>query len=241
MIDNIINNLQIILQQNDDNFTSPHDDVIYRPHSARVARYQVIIASTLGLTALLLFSILRLKYPKIYVANFNHLNFSLHSTSRRNLPELPSNSLFGWIPTVYKITEQEILEHAGLDAVVFLEFFKMCIRIISICLVFAIIIISPIRYKFTGRVDEDYPDDDSDNDDDDGSNNNGTTIIKHIVSAGILVASKNNDGEQYQQFLWLYTIFTYVFTFVTVYFLFKQTNRIISMRQVSWIAKFSHR
>ena len=81
------------------------------------------------------------------------------------------------------------------------------------------------------RVDEDYPDDDSDNDDDDGSNNNGTTIIKHIVSAGILVASKNNDGEQYQQFLWLYTIFTYVFTFVTVYFLFKQTNRIISMRQ----------
>ena len=54
--------------------------------------------------------------------------------------------------------------------------FKMCIRIISICLVFAIIIISPIRYKFTGRVDEDYPDDDSDNDDDDGSNNNGTTI-----------------------------------------------------------------
>ncbi|KAF6072251.1 hypothetical protein FOB64_000302 [Candida albicans] len=231
MIDNIINNLQIILQQNDDNFTSPHDDVIYRPHSARVARYQVIIASTLGLTALLLFSILRLKYPKIYVANFNHLNFSLHSTSRRNLPELPSNSLFGWIPTVYKITEQEILEHAGLDAVVFLEFFKMCIRIISICLVFAIIIISPIRYKFTGRVDEDYPDDDSDNDDDDGSNNNGTTIIKHIVSAGISVASKNNDGEQYQQFLWLYTIFTYVFTFVTVYFLFKQTNRIISMRQ----------
>lgn len=231
MIDNIINNLQIILQQNDDNFTSPHDDVIYRPHSARVARYQVIIASTLGLTALLLFSILRLKYPKIYVANFNHLNFSLHSTSRRNLPKLPSNSLFGWIPTVYKITEQEILEHAGLDAVVFLEFFKMCIRIISICLVFAIIIISPIRYKFTGRVDEDYPDDDSDNDDDDGSNNNGTTIIKHIVSAGILVASKNNDGEQYQQFLWLYTIFTYVFTFVTVYFLFKQTNRIISMRQ----------
>ena len=109
--------------------------------------------------------------------------------------------------------------------------FKMCIRIISICLVFAIIIISPIRYKFTGRVDEDYPDDDSDNDDDDGSNNNGTTIIKHIVSAGILVASKDSDGEHYQQFLWLYTIFTYVFTFVTVYFLFKQTNRIISMRQ----------
>ena len=81
------------------------------------------------------------------------------------------------------------------------------------------------------RVDEDYPDDDSDNDDDDGSNNNGTTIIKHIVSAGILVASKDSDGEHYQQFLWLYTIFTYVFTFVTVYFLFKQTNRIISMRQ----------
>ena len=97
--------------------------MIYRPHSARVARYQVIIASTLGLTALLLFSILRLKYPKIYVANFNHLNFSLHSTSRRNLPKLPSNSLLVGFLQFTKLLSK-ILEHAGLDAVVFLEFLK---------------------------------------------------------------------------------------------------------------------
>ncbi|RCK57584.1 Calcium permeable stress-gated cation channel 1 [Candida viswanathii] len=200
------------------------DDMIYRPPSGRVARYQVIIASTLGLIAVLLFSLLRLKYPKIYVANFNDLNFSFHSTSRRNLPRLPSKSLFGWIPTVYRISESQILEYAGLDAVVFLEFFKMCIKVLTICLVFALVVISPIRYKFTGRVDHDYPDDDD--------NTNGTAIVRKVLRETTRVAKGGDDsGPAYQQFLWLYTIFTYVFTFVVVYFLFKTTNKIINMRQ----------
>ncbi|KAL6452799.1 CSC1 Calcium permeable stress-gated cation channel 1 [Candida maltosa Xu316] len=228
MIDHIIH---FILQANNNNQDSkyPNDDVTYRPPSTRVARYQIIIASTLGISAIILFSILRIKYPKIYVANFNHFNFSSHSASRRKLPKLPSNSLFGWIPTVYRITESEILEHAGLDALVFLEFFKMCIRILTVCLVLALVVISPIRYRFTGRIDEDYPDDGNGNDDDDDDKNNGTAISKRVILTGTRLIG---DGEKpFEQFLWLYTIFTYVFTFIVVYFLFKQTNKIINMRQ----------
>jgi hypothetical protein len=33
------------------------------------------------------------------------------------LPELP-DSFFGWIPVLYRITEQEVLASAGLDAFV---------------------------------------------------------------------------------------------------------------------------
>ena len=33
------------------------------------------------------------------------------------LPELP-NSLFGWIPVLYRITDEQVLESAGMDAYV---------------------------------------------------------------------------------------------------------------------------
>lgn len=48
---------------------------------------------------------------------------SLYGARRRlrhaafSLPELP-NSMFGWIPIVYRITSEEVLASAGLDAYV---------------------------------------------------------------------------------------------------------------------------
>ncbi|KAI5966965.1 uncharacterized protein KGF55_000374 [Candida pseudojiufengensis] len=194
-----------------------NDDRLYKPHSTRVPYYQALIASSLGIFAITAFSILRSKYPQIYVANLNHLNFG--TRTRKNLPKL-TNSLFGWIPIVFKISEQEILEHAGLDAVVFLGFFKMCIKVIGVMLILAITVITPIRYKFTGKIDQDYPDDDDDQ-------NNGTSI--HIIDT--LAGSKLDPNETYQHYLWLYTIFTYVFTFVTAYFLFDETDKVVNMRQ----------
>lgn len=193
-----------------DNTTNPiRDPSLYRG-VAKTARVQLIIAIILGLSAFLTFAILRLKYPKIYVANFNQINQNyLHSSSRQNLPRLPHNSLFGWIPIVFKINESQVLEHAGLDAVVFLGFFKMGIKILSSCVVLAIVVISPVRYKFTGRVDQDYPPD------------------------------KHDDKKRFQNnqyLLWLYVLFTYAVTGIVMHFLFKQTNKIIDMRQ-SYLGK----
>lgn len=183
----------------------------YRPNTARVALYQIIIALVLGFSAFLIFSLLRVRYPKIYVANLNGANMNyLHSSGRQRLPRLPARSVFGWIRVVYSISEKQILDHAGLDAVVFLSFFKMCIRILCVCVLFTITIISPIRYKFTGRVDQDYPSDDE------GDEMLVTTFSHTHTVKGLL---------------WIYTVFTYVFTFVVTFFLFRQTNSIISMRQ----------
>ncbi|KAK6459247.1 uncharacterized protein RJT20DRAFT_14503 [Scheffersomyces xylosifermentans] len=213
------------------------DDIRYRPSSTRVARYQIIIAALLGLFAFLTFSILRVKYPKIYVANFNHyVANNLHSSSRQNLPKIPAKSLFGWVPILFKITEDQILEHAGLDAVVFLGFFKMCIKCLTVCFIFAVTVISPIRFIYTGKVDQDYPDDGDDGDggnDDDGEAYRVRTVKRFlkIVASGLL-----DEEESYQRFLWMYTVFTYVFTFVIVYFLFQQTSKIIKMRQ-SYLGK----
>lgn len=187
------------------------DKSLFNSDNPRVASVQIIVSLILGLSAFFVFSILRLRYPKIYVANFSHLNLHyMHSSSRQNLPRLPARSLFGWIPILWRISEQQVLDHAGLDAVVFLGFFKMCIKLLAVCAVFAITVISPVRYKFTGRLDQDDPDDD--------------------------LGDQKDKEQSYETFLWTYTVFTYVFTFVASYFLFKQTIKIIKMRQ-SYLGK----
>jgi hypothetical protein len=38
-------------------------------------------------------------------------------TAASQLPELP-DSMFGWMPVLYKITDEEVLASAGLDAYV---------------------------------------------------------------------------------------------------------------------------
>lgn len=188
---------------------------------ARVARVQILVALFLGLSAFSVFCVLRKKYPRIYVANFNQLNVNyIHSFTRQNLPRLPP-SLLGWIPIVYRINEAQVLEHAGLDAVVFLGFFKMAIRILTVCVIFALTIISPVRYKFTGRVD--FPDDSDDERDEVAS---ASTVAQWLVSF-----LKGTGLDDYESFLWMYTVFTYVFTFVVLYLLYRQTTKIVAMRQ----------
>lgn len=167
---------------------------------ARIARVQIAIASVLGLSAFLIFCGLRRKYPRIYLANLRHANQKyLPGFLRQKLPPLPA-SLFGWIKVVLKIDEAQVLELAGLDAMVVLGFFKMSIKALAVCVVFAVTVISPVRYKYTGWMD--FPDDP-------------------------LISTK----KLFHPFLWMYTVFTYVFTMVVLYFLFLQSAKIIDMRQ----------
>lgn len=196
---------------------------------ARIARVQILIALFLGLSAFTVFCILRKKFPRIYVANFNQLNVNyFHSFSRQNLPRLP-RSLLGWVPIVYRISEAQVLEHAGLDAVVFLGFFKMSIKILAVCVVFAFTVISPIRYKMTGRVD--FPDGDDDGDENEEGLRKLVNLSRRSISGWLILLIKDNNLEEYESFLWMYTVFTYVFTFVVLYLLYKQTVKIIAMRQ----------
>lgn len=197
---------------------------------ARIARVQIAIALFLGLCAFVLFCMLRKRYPRIYVANFNRINQNyFHSFSRRNLPRLP-HLLFGWVPIVYKINEDQVLEHAGLDAVVFLGFFKMCIKTLAVCVLFAYTVLSPVRYWFTGRVD--FPGEDENSNSNSNSRSNGTSSLEASINFLFGSFFKKNHKHSFEQFLWMYTVFTYVFTFVLLYFLYSQTLKIIDMRQV---------
>lgn len=165
----------------------------------RVLSTQIAIASALGISALFSFSILRYKWPKLYAAR---------TARKRGLPKLP-RSLWAWTVALYNITEDEVLEHAGLDAFVFLGFFKTAIQLLSICTICAVTIISPIRLHYTGNYDQ-------------GEEfyllqrRNGLDLI---------------DPEDYSVYLWVYVVFTYVFTILTAFFLMRQTVKVIRVRQ----------
>lgn len=62
---------------------------------------------------------MRPKWTELYAARRRQRN----AASR--LPELP-DTLFGWIPVLHRITEEEVLQSAGLDAYV------VCLGFLSI-------------------------------------------------------------------------------------------------------------
>lgn len=144
---------------------------------------------------------LRPKWTELYAARRRQRN------AASALPELP-DSLFGWIPVLYRITDEQVLESAGMDAYVFLSFFKFAIRFLSAVFVFAAAIILPIHYKYTGAkgIPGSVPDDGDDDD------------------------RKQNDLSD-PMLLWMYVAFSYIFSGLAVYLLIRETDKVIRTRQ----------
>ncbi|KAK9495285.1 hypothetical protein V1508DRAFT_410388 [Lipomyces doorenjongii] len=166
---------------------------------------QLIIACSLGISAFLVFCVVRTQWPQVYAARASRLH--------NNIPPLPK-SIFGWIPALYSITEEQVLEHAGLDAFVFLGFFRMAIRLLAICAFLSAAVISPIRLYFTGIYDQD-----------------SMISISRSASINASKTDETSDPEDYDIYLWCYVAFAYIFTFITGLLLFKQTRHIGRVRQ----------
>lgn len=173
--------------------------------SSRLVTTQLVISISMGVLAFLTFCILRCRFPNIFMARLNYLS----NSDRKYLPPaLDRHSLFGWLGVLYKITDDEVIQYAGLDAYVFLGFFKMSIKLLFTCWLCSTVVISPIRWWFTGDYDDD----------------NG--------KKGSKTPQQPTDGFDYSKaYLWLYVIFTFVFTFVALHYLLEQASRVIKRRQ----------
>lgn len=174
----------------------------------RVFGAQLALCVWIGLCAFALFCFLRYKWPHIYAVR----TFRKHSGSEiRPLPQ----KLFGWMVTTWSITDAEVLQWSGLDAYVFLAFFRMGIRIFAVLAVLAVAILSPIRYYFTG---------DYDKADVSWSGRSGFDAAKKDP--------KNPDlSDDFPNYLWAYSVFVYVFS-VTVYvFLYNTSTVVLRTRQ----------
>lgn len=191
------------------------EDQPYDPVSpqARVLGTQIIIAVTLGSSALLSFCALRFKFPKVYAAR---------RTRRKDLPPL-SNSFFGWMLSLYRISEEQVLEHAGLDAFVFLGFFKTTIKFLTTCFLFAITIINPIRLHYTGKFDQD----------EDELAMKVVQVVRRVARRALYDGDddENHEPDEYKAYLWIYVVFTYLFTVLAAYFMIQQTIKVVRVRQ----------
>ncbi|CAR24132.1 Csc1p [Lachancea thermotolerans CBS 6340] len=185
-----------------------HSD--FRKPSTRVVTTQLLIALSLGLFALLCFSLLLKKLPRLYASRMGR--------NHGSLPTWDENSLFSWLPVLYRITDSQVLEFAGLDAYVFLGFFKMCIKLLAICCAFSVCLISPIRHHFTGRYDD--------------GNDEASFLLKSSVQDGVDDGSNGGQAPEHAEvYLWMYVIFTSFFTLVALKLLIEQTKNVVVTRQ----------
>ena len=82
-----------------------------RNQNQRDITTQIVISVALGFFAFLAFCFLRPRWTTLYAARKRQKN------AASILPELP-DTFFGWIPALYRITEDQVLASAGLDAFV---------------------------------------------------------------------------------------------------------------------------
>lgn len=124
--------------------------------------------------------------------------------------------MFGWMNKLYNITDEEILTHAGLDAYVFLGFFKTAIQLLSVLTICAATIISPIRWYYTGKYDQ-------------GDDN---YMIDRLAAIILLKKKKKPVDVSYEHYLWVYVVFSYIFTALAAFFMIRQTIKVLRVRQL---------
>lgn len=190
----------------------PLDKHDFRKPTAQVVSAQLYTASLLGLFAFLSFSFLLKKLPRLYAGR------KYKDDGNLRLPSWGDNTLFGWLAVVYRIRDQQVLDYAGLDAFVFLGFFKMCIKLLAVCSFFSICMISPIRYHFTGRYD-------------DGGDEDTSGMVSKLLKRALGSAEDGSSPETARGYLWMYVLFTYFFTFLTIHLLVSQTRLVVNTRQ----------
>ncbi|KAM9881527.1 hypothetical protein VD0002_g6456 [Verticillium dahliae] len=188
-----------------------------RPRNVDIT-VQLGLSLVLGISAFTTFCILRPRWSSLYAARKRRLDPTI------GLPALP-DTFFGWIPGLFRVTEEQVLASAGLDAFVFLSFFKMSIRLLSIMAFFAYAVLLQVNRHFMS--------------DSGHHGKHPSTAMLHTVygqasldgafepSRHVSAVAKNNDKAH----LWAWLVFTYFFTALTIYIVNKETFRVIRVRQ----------
>ncbi|KAH6612707.1 hypothetical protein C7974DRAFT_369744 [Boeremia exigua] len=181
----------------------------------RDIRLQLYISVTLGVGAFLLFCFLRPRWKGLYAARKKQNNLAT------SLPELPDTFL-GWIIPLWRITDEQVLASAGLDAYVYLAFFKMAIKFLLVTLFFALTVIKPVHDTHQEKEGKKpYL----------GGDGDDTNEQLEMRSATIWSTFGGHGYEYYTDYLWMYLVFVYLFTALILYLIVSETRRIIDIRQ----------
>jgi hypothetical protein len=184
---------------------------------------QLTLSLTIGMSAFLLFSYGRTRWPLLFAPRTKLKDFSPHEAHAKL-------SFFGWIKPTISTSEFTILQIVGLDAAVLLNFLKMSFKLFSVCSFFAITILMPVNYKSNAKLIDEKDGDDNDwpcfnaIDNPKPSNRTGSPLEPSKEWLDLI-----SDANSY---LTVHLLFTYLFTLLTLYFLYKNYRRFIRSRQL---------
>jgi len=116
---------------------------------------------------------------------------------------------------LWRITDEQVLASAGLDAYVYLAFYKLAIKFLVVALFFALAVIKPVHDTHKEKT---IPDDDNKD-----RNERGEASTSWVAMA--------TDYEYYSDYLWMYLVFAYLFTGWLLYLIVSTTRKIIEIRQ----------
>ncbi|KAJ2389038.1 hypothetical protein GGI05_003615, partial [Coemansia sp. RSA 2603] len=105
------------------------------------AATQITSAALLGGIAIIVFSLLRQKWPELY----SH-RLRLRYMRPPNIPR----TLFGWIYPIVTMSDRHVLETIGLDALLFFRAYRMFIYMFTLMSVFGMAVLYPANW-FWGR------------------------------------------------------------------------------------------
>ena len=197
-----------------DNDDNPYKKYMVKPGDTG---RQIVFSAVLGITAFLAFCVSRPRWAGLYAARKRQTN------EATVLPELPG-SLFGWIVPLWKITDQQILASAGLDAYAFLAFFKMAMKFLMVTLFFSLIVIKPVH----DANPDDMPKHNQTRND--TSDHEGFSMRKPVsVPYNGTLPYFPSDWDR--DYLWMYLVFAYLFSAIAIYLIITETRKIIEVRQ----------
>ncbi|KAF2725440.1 DUF221-domain-containing protein [Polychaeton citri CBS 116435] len=198
--------------------------------NTRDTTIQILLSIALGIVAFFAFCILRPRFPGLYAARKKHRD------EATVLPELPS-TLFGWIRPLWRVTDQQVLASGGLDAYVFLAFFKLAMKFFAVTLFFSLIVIKPVHDAYPDKT----PGQDNSTHRDHGKHDKNEDMRR---SVNLLASFDANNGTNHNgttpsypfldieiSYLWMYVVFAYLFSGIAIYLIISETRRIIEIRQ----------
>ncbi|EPQ51564.1 DUF221-domain-containing protein [Gloeophyllum trabeum ATCC 11539] len=182
---------------------------------------QLILSATIGLVSFLLFSYCRTRWPLLFAPRTKLKGFSPHEAHAHQ-------AFFGWILPTIRTSEYTILQIVGLDAAVLLNFFKMSFYLFSVCSVFATFTLMPINLRSNIGIGDEDEDSDWPSWGDSFASPN-TTKPKTPTDKPTDWLDLISDANSY---LTIHLLFTYLFTLLSLWFIYRNYRRFIRARQL---------
>ncbi|KAJ2769348.1 hypothetical protein IWQ57_003143, partial [Coemansia nantahalensis] len=177
---------------------------------------QAIFAGSFFLVFVLLFSALRLRWPFI---------FSPRTRLTITAPPYLSRRFFGWILATMRTPEAYILNTLGLDTVIFLRFYKMCMRLLLDVAFFSLLIIWPINIYWSKANLDSAPRAPGDT-----SNGALEIPVTYSVTDYLFNLTLNTSDPKQQWYLVPHIVFVYIFSGLAYYHISKFSSRWASLR-----------